>query len=71
MKKQFFGLILMVVCLSFTSMKSQTKSSNGTLLAPTPLMGWMTWNYFADNINEKDIREMADAMVRKKPKYVR
>ncbi|TDE03265.1 glycoside hydrolase family 27 protein [Flavobacterium hiemivividum] len=26
-------------------------------------MGWMTWNYFADNFNEKDLREMADAMV--------
>ncbi|MBI1782300.1 MAG: glycoside hydrolase family 27 protein [Sphingobacteriales bacterium] len=26
-------------------------------------MGWMTWNYFAENINEKDIKEMADAMV--------
>ncbi|TPE44111.1 glycoside hydrolase family 27 protein [Pontibacter mangrovi] len=26
-------------------------------------MGWMTWNFFADNIHEKDIREMADAMV--------
>lgn len=63
MKKLFFGLILMAVCLSFTSMKSQTKSIDGTLFAPTPPMGWMTWNYFADNINEKDIREMADAMV--------
>ncbi|MBE9601096.1 glycoside hydrolase family 27 protein [Pedobacter sp. MC2016-24] len=26
-------------------------------------MGWMTWNYFADQINEKDIMEMADAIV--------
>jgi alpha-galactosidase len=26
-------------------------------------MGWMTWNYFADNFNENDVREMADAMV--------
>jgi alpha-galactosidase len=32
-------------------------------LAPTPPMGWMTWNYFWDRIHEKDIREMADAMV--------
>jgi alpha-galactosidase len=32
-------------------------------LAPTPPMGWMTWNYFWDNIHEKDIKEMADAMV--------
>ncbi|HUC80860.1 MAG TPA: glycoside hydrolase family 27 protein [Flavisolibacter sp.] len=32
-------------------------------LADVPPMGWMTWNYFADRINEKDLREMADAMV--------
>lgn len=33
------------------------------LLAPTPPMGWMSWNFFADSINEKDLKEMADAMV--------
>ncbi len=32
-------------------------------LAPTPPMGWMTWNLFQDRINEQLIREMADAMV--------
>lgn len=32
-------------------------------LAPTPPMGWMSWNFFADRIHEKDLREMADAMV--------
>ena len=26
-------------------------------------MGWMTWNYFADKIHEKEIREMANALV--------
>lgn len=32
-------------------------------LVPTPPMGWMTWNYFGENINEQIIKEMADAMV--------
>lgn len=32
-------------------------------ILPTPPMGWMTWNFFAENIHERDIREMADAMV--------
>jgi len=63
MKKQIFSLFVIVLCLSNVSVEAQTKSINGSLLAPTPPMGWMTWNYFADNINEKDIREMADAMV--------
>ena len=26
-------------------------------------MGWMSWNFFADKINEKDLKEMAGAMV--------
>ena len=32
-------------------------------LARTPQMGWNTWNKFANRINEKLIRETADAMV--------
>lgn len=34
-----------------------------TNLAPTPPMGFMTWNYFGDNITEQDVKSMADAMV--------
>ena len=32
-------------------------------LAPTPPMGWMTWNLFKGDISDKLIRETADAMV--------
>ena len=32
-------------------------------LARTPPMGWNSWNKFAGTINDKDVREMADAMV--------
>jgi alpha-galactosidase len=32
-------------------------------LAPTPPMGWMSWNIMSENPNEKDIKEIADAMV--------
>ena len=35
-------------------------------LAIAPPMGWMTWNYFGENINENDLREMGDALVRSK-----
>lgn len=34
-------------------------------LAPTPPMGWMTWNLFKEDISDKLIREIADAMVAK------
>ncbi|WP_241676628.1 glycoside hydrolase family 27 protein [Flavobacterium pectinovorum] len=63
MKKKILSLFVMTLCFSSGNAEAQTKSIDGTLLAPTPPMGWMTWNYFGDNINEKEIREMADAMV--------
>jgi alpha-galactosidase len=37
--------------------------SKAQAIAETPPMGWMTWNLFWDNINEKDILEIADKMV--------
>jgi hypothetical protein len=33
------------------------------LLAPTPPMGWNSWNKFACNVSEQLIRETADALV--------
>ncbi len=35
----------------------------GSKLALTPPMGWNSWNVFADEIDEKTIMEIADAMV--------
>ena len=32
-------------------------------LALTPPMGWNSWNKFADKIDDKTVREIADAMV--------
>lgn len=32
-------------------------------LAPTPPMGWNSWNKFGCNVSEKLIKEMADAMI--------
>ena len=31
--------------------------------APTPPMGWNSWNHFADKVNDADIRAAADQMV--------
>ncbi len=38
--------------------------SNSLAPAATPPMGWMSWYTFIDNINEKQIIEVADAMVK-------
>ncbi len=32
-------------------------------LAPTPPMGWNSWNKFAEKVDAKVIKEIADAMV--------
>lgn len=56
-------ILLTVFVLQIANVFSQVKSSTGELMAKTPPMGWMTWNYFAENINEQAVKEMADAMV--------
>lgn len=61
MKKIVAVFLLWMGTWGITS--AQRTDAEGKLLAPTPPMGWMTWNFFADRIHEKDIREMADALV--------
>jgi len=39
----------------------QNLPSNG--LAPTPPMGWDSWNHFQETIDDRVVREMADALV--------
>ena len=50
----FFGLFFFSIVLN-------AQKFDG--LAKTPPMGWNSWNKFACNVDEKMIREMADAMV--------
>ena len=57
-KKIFYSALL---CLLQLSGQTQVKAQN--LLSQTPPMGWMTWNYFGENINEVLLREIADSMV--------
>lgn len=42
----------------------QEFTAQDTILAPTPPMGFMTWNYFGDKITENDVKSIADAMVK-------
>ncbi|KAE8662239.1 Alpha-galactosidase [Hibiscus syriacus] len=59
---------LMVLCVRLVSaaggrsmMRGETLLANG--LGRTPPMGWSSWNHFGCNIQEKLIKETADAMV--------
>jgi len=56
MCKQYTLLLLLV--LSSAILNAQKYPG----LAPTPPMGWNSWNYFNCNINEAKIKQMADAM---------
>ncbi|MBS1642625.1 MAG: glycoside hydrolase family 27 protein [Bacteroidetes bacterium] len=62
MKLKRVNILIIILICSFFNVKAQVVGANGKLLAPTPPMGWMTWNFFGENINEQIIKEMADAM---------
>ncbi len=50
-------LIIGLLLINFTAFAQEIK------LAPTPPMGWMSWNLMELNVNETGIKEMVDAMV--------
>ena len=58
-------LCLLLACatpaLAETTQEAVNKGANG--LALTPPMGWNSWNKFQCNINERVVRDTADAMV--------
>ena len=51
-------LIILSGCLCAQEHKTAERG-----LAPVPPMGWMSWNFFAEKVNEKELKEIADAMV--------
>ena len=55
--KRIFLLCAALCCAAV----SQAQKWEG--LADTPPMGWSSWNKFACNVDEKMIREIADALV--------
>lgn len=59
MMKKIFMLLVISSLLCWQDLSAQKFEG----LADTPPMGWNSWNKFACNINEKLIREIADAMV--------
>ena len=52
-----------LLCL-FLGLASIALAQKFTGLAPTPPMGWNSWNTFAGDINESVVRETAEAMIK-------
>jgi alpha-galactosidase len=50
---------IVAVAIATTTLNAQTKPN----LAPTPPMGWNSWNWFAEKVTDKDIRAAADLLV--------
>lgn len=58
----FIKMVKQVITLAIFFLVFEVKAQQ-TPSAPTPPMGFMTWNYFGVDFNEDDIKEMADAML--------
>ena len=60
---KLLATLFVLTLLSAWPATAQVATDERALLAPTPPMGWMSWNQFGDDINEQLVREMADAMI--------
>jgi alpha-galactosidase len=52
-------VLLLILCLSPCVLAQKFKG-----LAPTPPMGWNSWNTFGTKIDEKLVKEMAEALIK-------
>src|SRR5271168_2938708 len=48
---------------------SRTAGGQTSLLAPTPPMGWNSWDAYAQNITEAQVKENADFMAKNLKQY--
>lgn len=56
-----FVVIIVFFAVYINNTCAQVTASKNKILAATPPMGWMSWNFFGDNINEQSIKEMCKA----------
>lgn len=63
MRRVFFFIAVVTMMATSAFAQQPTATTERGKLAPTPPMGWMTWNMFKGDISEQLIKETADAMV--------
>lgn len=63
MRRVFFFIAVVAMMATSAFAQQPMATTERGKLAPTPPMGWMTWNMFKDDISEQLIKETADAMV--------
>jgi alpha-galactosidase len=59
----FSAVLIATVCLALGIVSSHELQAQDRKIAATPPMGWNSWNHFAGKIDDKIVREQADAMV--------
>ncbi len=57
-----WGVLAVIACFG-AMLQIPAQAEEDVILAPTPPMGWNSWNCFHEKINEEQIREIADIMV--------
>ena len=63
LRKKILFIFFLTLYLNIDLVNAQNSVNPQIGAAPTPPMGWMTWNFFGTDINEGIIHEIADAMV--------
>src|SRR5437879_9441486 len=56
--------VIFGILLSIAGLSAQENNALHSALAPTPPMGWNSWNKFGCNVSEDMIKGMADAVVK-------
>jgi len=57
------GLYTVLVFLAIAPPLAPAQGGPAVPLAATPPMGWNSWNWFAENVTDKDVRQAADLLV--------
>ena len=52
-----------LLAVAFCMMLAMPSWGQGQDLAPTPPMGWNSWNHFAERVDDRGVRAAADALV--------
>jgi alpha-galactosidase len=62
-------LAVLALVAGAVALTSNTSAATGTMLAPTPPMGWNSWDSFGPAVRENEVKANADAMAAKLARF--
>jgi len=69
---RFIAMLLFAVsafCSSITLRAQQIRPADEAMMAPTPPMGWNSWDSYGLRINEQQFREHVEALATKLKRF--